>query len=84
VHDYTDKELAELLRLLKPAPGHLVEAAKQIPRVKRQIEEVLPHIGGLSDNRELETAELKKAIEAAGLSPEPELVAELQRRLSRE
>lgn len=80
--EYTDKELAGLLRALPPAPAHWVAAAKQIPRIKEQIVEVLPFLEEVAPGRAVETAELEKAIEAAGLTPEPLLIAELQRHLA--
>lgn len=80
--EYTDEELAALLRALKPAPAHWVEAAQQIPRMKKQVAEVLPYLEEIAPGRAAETAELEKAIEAAGLSPEPQLLAELQRHIA--
>lgn len=79
---YTDRELAGLLRSLPPPPAHWVEAAQQIPQIKRQITEVLPFLESTAPGRAVETAELEKAIEAAGLVPEPQLVTELQRHLA--
>lgn len=78
---YSDKELADLLRALPPAPPHVVEAAAQIPRIKEQVERVLPHLGDLAGDRQAETAALEAAIEAAGLEPEPQLLEALRRQL---
>jgi hypothetical protein len=80
--ELTEKELAGLLRVLTPAPAHWVEAAKQIPRIKKQLVEVLPFLESTAPGRAAETADLEKAIEAAGLTPEPQLIAELQRHLT--
>lgn len=77
----TDEELAELLRSLPEPPAHWIEAAEQIPRIKRQIAEVLPHLEAMAADRAVETAELEAAIEAAGLEPEPRLVAGLRQYL---
>jgi len=82
MNDDTERELAGLLRSLPPAPAHWVEAAQQIPRIKKQIIEVLPFLESAAPGRAVETAQLEKAIEAAGLTPEPQLVAELQRHLA--
>lgn len=79
--EYSERQIAGLLRVLAPAPAHWVEAAQQIPRIKKQINEVLPFLGEIATGRAVETAELEMAIEAAGLTPEPQLVAELQRHL---
>lgn len=80
--EYTDQELAGLLRVLKPAPTSWVEAAQQIPRMKKQVAEVLPYLEEIAPDRASETAELEKAISAAGLTPEPQLLAELQRHIA--
>ncbi len=80
--DQPESDFTERLRALPPAPDDWVEAAKEIPRMRRQINEILPHLGELATDRAAETAELESAIEAAGFTPEPALVAELRRRLA--
>jgi len=80
--EYSERELAGLLRTLPPPPAHWVEAAEQIPQIKRQINDVLPFLESTAPGRAVETAELENAIEAAGLVAEPQLVAELQRHLA--
>ncbi len=64
--ELTERELAGLLRILTPAPAHWVEAAQQIPQVKKQLAEVLPYLESTASGRAAETAELEKAIEAVG------------------
>lgn len=81
---YSEQQIAGFLRELPAPPEHWVEAARHIPRVKRQLEEVLPHLEAQASGRAVETAELERAIEAAGLEPAPELVDALRRRLETE
>ena len=79
--DQPESDFTDRLRALPPAPDDWVEAAREIPRMRRQINDILPHLGELAAGRAAETAELESAIEAAGFTPEPALVAELRRHL---
>lgn len=77
-----DIALARLLRALPPAPHHWVEAAKAVPRVQRQLDEVLPRLEGSAAARAGETAELERALREAGAEPDALLLAAARRRLA--
>ncbi len=81
---YSEHQIASLLGELPAPPDHWIEAARHIPRVKRQLEEVLPHLGDQASGRAVETAEMERAIDAAGLEPAPELVNALRRHFESE
>ena len=80
--DYTDEELATLLHLLPPAPEAWVEAAKELPRTRRELDRLLPMIERDAELREAMNHDLKSALEQAGFEPQPQLVAALRRRLA--
>ncbi len=79
-----EKQIAMMLRELPSPPGHWVERAKAIPRVERQLDQVLPLLESEAQGRKVQTAELEKAIEAAGLEPEADLIEALVDRIGRE
>ncbi|HMW44912.1 MAG TPA: hypothetical protein PKA56_04990 [Solirubrobacterales bacterium] len=84
MEELNEQQIAALLRELPAPPQHLVERAKMIPRVNRQMEQVLPKFETLEKGRRVETAELEKAIEAAGLEHDKVLIDALKERLEQE
>jgi len=78
---YDEQELADLLRALKPPPEDWAEAARQVPRIQRQLDQVLPTLEAESAARSTETEALERAISEAGIEPAPQLVAALKRHL---
>jgi hypothetical protein len=81
---YDETDIATLLRLLRPAPESWVEAAKELPRTKREIEEVLPLIESEAELRGATTRELEEALRRAGLEPRPGHMAAMRRRFAAE
>ena len=79
-----ERQIAKLLRELPSPPGHWVERAKTIPSVERQLDQVLPLLESEAKGRKVQTAELERAIEAAGLEPEADLIEALVDRIGRE
>ena len=77
----TDNRLALLLRSLPPAPAAWVDAAREVPRIQRDLEEVLPRIAADAGLRAETDADLERAMEAAGVEPRPSLLAAVRRRL---
>ena len=78
-----EEELAELLRLLKPAPQGWVDAAAELPAARRALAEVGPRVLEGAETRAQETAELEAALRDAGYDPTPALVEALRRDLRR-
>ncbi len=82
------QEVARLLGSLPPAPDAWVEAAKEIPKtnrdlddVERQIEEIVALTTAKASFREACIADLEEALLSEGYEPDPALVEELRRRL---
>jgi hypothetical protein len=81
-HDET--ELGELLGLLKPAPQAWVEAAKELPRIERGLDQILALAETDAEFRAALVEDLESAIERAGFTPEPGLVRGVRERLGPE
>ncbi len=83
-HTYSETELGELLAMLKPAPAAWIEAAKELPRIERGLEQILALAESDVEFRQALTEDLAGAIEQAGFTAEPELVRGVRQRLGRE
>jgi hypothetical protein len=79
-----EEKLAALLRLLPPAPEAWVRAAQELPRMRRDIDQILARAEADAAFRRSLLADLETALERAGWEPEPRLVRDLRSRLSRE
>jgi hypothetical protein len=78
---YDEEELADLLRLLPPAPEGWVAAARELPRTRRDIEQIVGRAEADADFRRALLADLEAALERAGWEPKPELIRDLRTRL---
>lgn len=78
---YDEQQIAELLRLLKPAPEAWVTAAQELPPARGRLDELVERAEADARYRKELIADLERALEAAGLAPSPALVAELRERL---
>jgi hypothetical protein len=77
-----EERLAELLRVLPEAPEGWVDAAKQLPGMRRELETILERIERDERFRELVAADLEATLRAEGVEPTPVVVAHLRRRLA--
>lgn len=82
------REVARLLGALPSAPAAWIEAAKEIPRTKRdldefdrRVEEIVALTAAKASFREACIADLEEALLAEGYEPDAALVEELRRRL---
>jgi hypothetical protein len=82
LHDHDEERLAELLRALPPAPEGWVEAAKELPRARREIDEIAARAVADQEFRAAVMADLEAALEAAGYELDPRLLPALKERLS--
>jgi hypothetical protein len=82
--DPSHEEIAELLALLPPAPPGWVQAAKELPRARVLMDEIVARAEADADYRAKVTADLESALEQAGVEPASPLVDELRRRLTSE
>jgi hypothetical protein len=81
-HRYDEEKLGQLLRALPPAPEAWVQAAQELPRARREIEEIAARVEADHEFRAAVTADLERALEAAGYQVDPSLLPALRERLS--
>jgi hypothetical protein len=79
---YDEERVAELLRTLPPAPKAWVEAAQELPRARREIDEIAARVEADKEFRAAVNADLEAALEAAGYEVAPSLMPALRARLS--
>ena len=79
-HD--EERLAALLKMLPPAPEGWVKAAQELPRARREIDEIATRVQEDADFRAAVTADLEAALEQAGYDVDPSLLPELRDRLA--
>jgi hypothetical protein len=77
-----EERYAELLRALPEPPSGWVEAAKQLPDARRELETILERIERDERFRELAAADLEATLRAEGVEPSPVVLAHLRRRLA--
>jgi hypothetical protein len=77
-----EEQLAALLALLPPAPGAWVEAAKQLPAARAQIDGIVARAERDAAYRERVVSDLERALTADGIEPSEVLLRDLARRLA--
>lgn len=77
----SEERIAEMLRALPEPPKGWIEAAKQLPAARRELETILERIERDVRFRELVIADLEETLRAEGVEPTPVVVAHLRRRL---
>jgi hypothetical protein len=78
---YDEARLAELLRMLPPAPQGWVIAAQELPRVRRELDDIVERAVADAKFRQALIADLEAALRAEGYEPEAMPLDELRRRL---
>jgi hypothetical protein len=78
-HD--EQSLAELLRLLPPAPSAWVRAAQELPLLERGLGELFERAEADAEFRRRLVADLEAALEAEGYDADPAVVEALRARL---
>jgi hypothetical protein len=81
-HEHDEERLAELLRALPPAPEGWVEAAQELPRARRELDDIVARAQADQKFRAAVMQDLEAALEAAGYELDPSLVPALRERLS--
>jgi hypothetical protein len=76
-----EERIAELLRALPEPPLGWVEAAKQLPAARHELDTIIARIERDERFRELVAADLEATLRAEGVEPTPVVVAHLRRRL---
>ena len=77
-----EEQIAELLRALPAPPAGWIEAAKELPAVRRELDTILERIERDERFRELVVADLEATLRAEGVEPTPVVVAHLRRRIA--
>jgi hypothetical protein len=80
---YDEETLAELLRLLPPAPEAWVKAAQELPPARGRLDELVARAEADAQYRAELIANLEHALEEAGLEPDPIVIETLKERLDR-
>jgi hypothetical protein len=78
---YDEIRLGELLRALPPAPAGWVEAAQQLPRARREMDEIVARAVADAEFRASLIAGLEDALRAEGYEPDTMPLDELRKRL---
>jgi hypothetical protein len=77
-----EERIAELLRALPDPPTGWVEAAKELPAVRRDLDTILERLERDERLRERAVADLEAMLRAEGVEPTPVVLARLRRRLA--
>lgn len=80
---YDEQRLADLLRALPPAPEGWVTAAKELPRARVELDELVARASADAEYRKAVLADLEATLRQAGHEPDPARVAALRARLIR-
>ena len=76
-----EERIAETLRALPMPPRGWIEAAKELPAARRELETILERIERDARFRERVLADLEAMLRAEGVEPTPAVVAHLRRQL---
>ena len=76
-----EEHIALALRALPTPPVGWVEAAKELPAARRELETILERIERDAQLRERAVADLEAMLRSEGVEPTPVIVAHLRRRL---
>lgn len=80
---YDEERLGELLATLPPAPKGWVEAAQELPRLRRELDDLVGRAEADEAFRRALVADLEGALRATGIEPKRAVVDDLRRRLGR-
>jgi hypothetical protein len=81
-HHYDEETLAQLLKMLPPAPEGWVKAAQELPQARKEIDEIAERAQRDVEFRAAVEADLESALAQAGYDVDPSLLPELRDRLT--
>lgn len=81
---YDEARLAELLRALPPAPEGWVRAAQELPRVRRELDDIVARAEADARFRKALVEDLEAALRLEGYEPKVMPLDELRRRLDQD
>lgn len=79
---YDEERLAQLLRALPPAPEGWVRAAQELPRVRRELDDIVGRAVADAEFRKALIADLEAALRAEGYEPDAIPLDQLRKRIS--
>jgi hypothetical protein len=79
---YHEERLADLLRALPPAPLGWVQAAQELPLVRRELDQIVARATADAAFRAALIADLEAALASEGFEPDERFLEELRQRLS--
>jgi hypothetical protein len=79
---YDIERLSRLIGTLPPAPAAWVRAARELPRARRELENIVERAESDAEFRRALIADLESALQAEGVEPTWPLLDELRRRVS--
>lgn len=79
---FQEERLAQLIGALPPAPDGWVRAAQELPRARREMDEIVARAEADRMFRDAAIADLEAALEAAGYEIDTSLMPELRARLT--
>jgi hypothetical protein len=82
VNRFPEERLAELLRLLPPAPRGWVEAAQELPLARRGLDRIVARAEADDRYRRAVIEDLEAVLAEEGIEPDPQLVEALRKRFS--
>jgi hypothetical protein len=77
---YDEERIADLLRLLRPAPEAWVRAAQELPLALRGLDDIVERARADDRFRRALIADLEAALQAEGFEPDPGAIEALKRR----
>jgi len=81
MNGYDEERIAELLRLLPPAPVGWVRAAQELPAVRDEIAAIVARAEADLAFRERVVADLEAVLESEGIEATPSVVAAVRTQL---
>jgi hypothetical protein len=79
---YDEERIARLLKALPPAPDGWVRAAQELPRSRRELDEIVARAEADVRFREALIADLESALAAEGFEPDERTLERLRERFA--
>jgi hypothetical protein len=84
MNEMNEERLAELLRMLPPAPDSWIRAAQELPLARRTLDEIVERAEADARFRQALVTDLEAALAAEGYEPDRRLLDALRTRLEHE
>jgi hypothetical protein len=82
ISDNDEERVAGLIRALPPVPEGWVKAAQELPRARREMDEIVARAEADREFRAAAIADLETALQDAGYEVDSSLIPELRQRLT--